>query len=144
MGILPGEKSWTRLTQGECGPKGQQEGGPVQILPTAVLLQWLVVCEWKSKGYKRESWQQEKHSFLACQSRKMFRLAVLVSHQTQTQSKRFIFPSIIQSIFKSHSTFLSLSSAARPLLLLRLRPRPTPTTATAMAWVATLDTATLA
>ena len=52
MSILPGEKSWARLTKGEGGPKGQQEGGPVRILPTAVLLQWLVVCEWKSRGIR--------------------------------------------------------------------------------------------
>merc|ERR1711908_170139 len=38
---------------------------------------------------------------------------------------------------------LLFCSAARPLLLLRLRLRPTPTTATAMAWLDTLDSATL-
>ena len=107
--------------------KGHWEYLPVSLLPIL---------------YKRFGLRSHYHSFLACQTRKMFRLAVLV---TQTQSQQMIYQWKMQPILsKSDITFLSLSSAVRPLLLLRLRPRPTPTTAMAMALVATLDTATLA
>ena len=59
-------------------PKGQQELRPVgQNLQTAFTPIVSSVCG-KAAGYKRERWDEEKHSFLACQTRKMFRLAVLV------------------------------------------------------------------
>ena len=86
--------------------------------------------------YKRLASLQHYHSFLACQTRKMFKLAVLVSS--------LFIPSLAQLFRSCHLPTTIFSSAVRPLLLLRLRPRPTPTTATAMALVATLDMATLA
>ena len=52
------------LTQGESSPKGQQEGGPVRVLPTAVLLQWLVVCEWKSRGIRGRAGSRRSILFL--------------------------------------------------------------------------------